>query len=105
MFSCKFCEIFKNIFSYRTPPLAASRFDWFYQSSFWRLCVPRMYTNLNMNDNNRKIGLGKKEMLEVKEWFIWKIPSLKEFRIKFSRRLKNYVPKICQVFQKVEVAT
>ena len=58
-----------------------------------------------MNDNNRKIGLGKKEMLEVKKWFICKNPSLKEFWIKFSRRLKNYVPKICQGFQKVEAAT
>ena len=58
-----------------------------------------------MNNNNRKIGLGKKEMLEVKKCFICKTPSLKEFWIKFSRRLKNYVPKICQIFQKVEVAT
>ena len=57
------------------------------------------------NNNNRKIGLGKKEMLEVKKCFICKTPSLKEFWIKFSRRLKNYVPKICRVFQKVEVAT
>ena len=24
VFSCKFCEIFKNIFFYRTPPVAAS---------------------------------------------------------------------------------
>ena len=24
-FSCEFCEIFRNIFSYRTPPVAASR--------------------------------------------------------------------------------
>ena len=24
VFSCKFCEIFKNTFFYRTPPLAAS---------------------------------------------------------------------------------
>ena len=63
-----------------------------------------MYTNLNMNDNNRKIGLGKKEMLEVKKCFICKTLSLKEFWIKFSRRLKNYVSIICQVFQKVEVA-
>ena len=39
-----------------------------------------------MNDNNRKIGLGKKEMLEVKKCFICKTPSLKEFWIKFSRR-------------------
>ena len=44
-----------------------------------------MYTNLNMNDNNRKKGLGKKEMLEVKKCFICKTTSLKEFWIKFSR--------------------
>ena len=63
-----------------------------------------MFTTLNMNDKNRKIGLGKKEMFEVKKCFIWKTPSLKKFRIKFSRRLKNYMPKICQNLQKVEVA-
>ena len=56
-----------------------------------------------MNDNNRKIGLGKKEMLEVKKCFICKTPSLNEFWIKFSRRLKNYVPKICQIFQKLQL--
>ena len=59
-----------------------------------------------MNDNNRKIGLGKKEKVEVRKCFICKTPFLKDFWIKFSRRLKNYVPKICQsVFQKVVVAT
>ena len=105
MFSCEFFKIFKNIFSYRVPPVASPKCDWFYRSSFWRLCVPKMYTNLNMNDNNRKIELRKEEMLEVKKWFIWKTPSLKEFWIKFPRRLKNYVPKICQVLKKVEVAT
>ena len=84
MFSCEFCEIFKNIISYRTFPVTASDCDWLYQSSFWRLCVPRMYTNPNMNDNNRKIGLCKKEMIEVKKSFICKNPSLKEFWIKFS---------------------
>ena len=78
--------------------------DWFYQSSFWRLSVPRMFTNLNMNDNNRKIGLGKKQMLEVKKCFVCKTPFLKKFWIKFSRKLKNYMSKICQNFQKVEVA-
>ena len=36
-----------------------------------------------MNDNNRKIGLGKKEMLEVKKCF--KTPSLNKFWIKFFR--------------------
>ena len=69
MFSCEFWEIFKNIFSYRPPLVAASKCDLFYQSSFWSLCVPGMYTNLDMNDNNRKIGLGKKEMLYVKKYF------------------------------------
>ena len=73
-------------------------------TSFWKLCVPRMFAKLNMNDHKRKIGLGKKEMFEVKKCFICKTPSLKEFWIKFSRRLKNYVPKICQNFRKVEVA-
>ena len=58
-----------------------------------------------MNDNNRKIVLGKKEMLEMKKCFISKTLSLKEFWIKFSRRLKNYMPKIYQNFQKVEAAT
>ena len=38
-----------------------------------------------MNDNNRKIGLGKKEILEVKKWFC-KTSSLKEFWINFFRR-------------------
>ena len=27
--------------------------------------------NLNMNDNNRKIGLGKEEMLKVKKYFFF----------------------------------
>ena len=27
MFSCEFCNIFKNTFSYRTPPVAASEHD------------------------------------------------------------------------------
>ena len=55
--------------------------------------------------NNRKIGLGKKEMLEEKKCFICKTLSLKEFWIKISRRPKNYMPKICQNFQKVKAAT
>ena len=79
MFSCEFCKIFKNIFSYRTLPVAVSEHDWFYKSSFWSLCLPRMFINLNMNDNKRKIGLGKKEMVEVKECFICKTLSIKWF--------------------------
>ena len=74
IFSCEFCEILKNIFSYRTPPVTASERDWFYQSSFWRLHIPRMFTKLNMNDNKRKIRLGKKKMLKC---FICKAPSVK----------------------------
>ena len=26
VFSCKFCEVFKNTFFYRTPPVAASEY-------------------------------------------------------------------------------
>ena len=63
MFSSAFWEIFKNTFYYKTPPMAAPESDWFYQSSFCRLYVPTMFANLNMNDNNRKIGLDKKEMV------------------------------------------
>ena len=74
MCSCEFCEFFKNIFSYRKPPVAASKCDWFYQSS---VCTKNVYKPEYMNDNNRKIGLGKKEMLEVKKCFICKNPSLK----------------------------
>ena len=28
----------------------------------WMLCVQRMFAKLNMNDNNRKIGLGKRRL-------------------------------------------
>ena len=104
MFSCEFCGIFKNIFSYRTPPVAASERDWLYKSSFRKLCVWRMLTNLNMNNNKRKIGLGKKEMLEGKEMFYLQ-NSFQKRNFKFSRGVKNYIPIICQIFQKVEVAT
>ena len=84
MFSSEFCESFKNIFSYRTSPVAASKCDWFYQSSFWSLRVPRMYINLNMNDNNRKLGLGKKEMLEVKKNF-------KNFELNFPAEILDQI--------------
>ena len=43
------------------------------------MCVPIMFTNLNMNDNKRKIGFGKKGMLEGKKCFIGKTPSINEF--------------------------
>ena len=80
MFSFEFCEIFKNIFSYRTHPAAVSERDWFYQSSFWRLCVP----NLNMDDK-RNIGFGKKEMLFIKEFLNfhagWRIICLKPVKL------------------------
>ena len=36
MFSCEFCEIFKNTFFHRTPPLAAS---------FLHLCVRALDTS------------------------------------------------------------
>ena len=53
-----------------------------------------------MYDNNRNLGLGNKEMFEVKKCFICKTPSLNEFWITFSHRLKNYMPKICQNFRR-----
>ena len=62
-----------------------------------------MYTNLNMNDNNRKLGLGKKEMFKIKKCFKnFELNFPQEFWIKFSLSLKTYVPNICQVFRKVE---
>ena len=63
-----------------------------------------MFANLNMNDNKRKIGLGKKEMLEGKKTFYLQNSFHKRI-FKFSRRLKNDMPKICQIFQKVESAS
>ena len=50
-----------------------------------------------MNDNKRKIGLGKKEILKGK--------SFHKRTFRFFHKMKNYRPKICQIFQKVEVAT
>ena len=67
-------------------------------SSFWNLCVPRMFTKLKMIDHSKQIGLNKKETCVRKH-------SLKETWIHFSCRIKNYMPNICQNFQKVEVAT
>lgn len=60
-----------------------------------------------MNDNNRKIVLGKKEPFEGQKDtnFACKTPSIKEFWIQFSCKLKNDMPKICQHFQEVKVAT
>ena len=66
-----------------------------------------MFTKLNMNDNNRKTVLGKKEPFKVEKdtHFISKTPSLQEWWIHFSQKLKNDIPKICKTFQKVKVAT
>ena len=35
VFSCEFCEIFKNAFLYRTPPMAASQIH----NCFWQVFV------------------------------------------------------------------
>ena len=38
VFSCEFCQISKNTFSYRTPPVAASvLWRWSFLFSMWRL--------------------------------------------------------------------
>ena len=57
-----------------------------------------------MGDNNRKIKLAMKKMFKLQKntHFICKIPFLKKFWIQLSRRLKNYMPEICQNIQKVD---
>ena len=106
MFCCEFCEILKNIFSYRTPPVAASERDWLHQSSFRRLCVARMLTNLNINDNdNNNKKRVRQERDAWREEMFYSQNSFHKRTLKFSRKLKNYMPKICQFFPKVEVAT
>ena len=63
-----------------------------------------MLTKLNKNDNHGKIELDKKETFKVQKntHFIYKIYFWKEYQIQFSRMLENYLPKICQNFQKVD---
>ena len=55
-------------------------------------------------ERQRKIGLGKWRLNCRKTHFICKTPFLKEFWIQFSRRLKNFIPEICQIwsFQKAD---
>ena len=46
MFSCEFCEISKNTFFQRTPPVAAS--EWSLSQVFWtNLCKPNIETLQN----------------------------------------------------------
>ena len=63
-----------------------------------------MFTKLNINDINGKIGLDKKETFKVLKDtnFISKIPFLKKFWIEFSRRLKNYMPENYENFENVD---
>ena len=65
-------------------------------ASFSRLCVPRMITNLNINDNKRKRGFGKKEIFEGNKCFICKTLSIKEF-LNFLAG-QRIMPKISQFF-------
>ena len=63
MFSCEFCEISKNIFSYRTPPVAAfvyRKFELCYAYSPYAL--EKIYFSQDMVDSviirdNRQISL------------------------------------------------
>ena len=59
---------------------------------------------LNRNDNNGNIRLIIKIWFKLQKdaCFICKIPSLKMFGIQLSDRLKNYMPEICQIVQKVD---
>ena len=56
-----------------------------------------------MKDNNGKVRMVMKMTFKLKKdtHFICKISFLKKFRIELSRRLKNYMPEICQNVQKV----
>ena len=56
-----------------------------------------------MNDNDGKIRLVMKiTFILYKDYFICKISFLKKNGIQFYRRLKNYMPEICQNIQKVD---
>ena len=56
-----------------------------------------------MNDNDEKIRLVMKiTFILYKDYFICKISFLKKNWIQFYRRLKNYMPEICQNIQKVD---
>ena len=58
-------ELLENIWVGLGLKLAKCLLDWCYQYSFLRLFVPRMFTNLNMNDNNGKIRLAKKKAFKL----------------------------------------
>ena len=46
MFSCEFCEITKNTFSYRAPPAAASVSSWgsLFNKGLWQLDVLLLFS-------------------------------------------------------------
>ena len=47
VFSCEFCEISKNIFSYRTPPVAASKsFSFCFHCVSFSTLIPRCISKL-----------------------------------------------------------
>ena len=57
-----------------------------------------------MNDNNGKIRLVMKMTFKLQKdtHYICKILFLKQFGIQLSRRMKNYMPEICQNVEKVD---
>ena len=52
MFPCEFCEIFKNIFFYRTPPVAAS---WPAAVNRNSLDTQKLFSQRYKNEKERKI--------------------------------------------------
>ena len=50
-----------------------------------------------------KYGLARKRCLKGRNFYLQN--SLHKRTFKFSRKMKNYRPEICQIFHKVEVAT
>ena len=69
VFSCQFCEISKNTFSYRTPPVAASVYGWAFV-----LLQQENSPNLHFEQNNRSI---QSSFLSVCKYFSFPLKQRK----------------------------
>ena len=104
VFSCEFCEISKNTFFYRTPPVAAPiqsavSISVFFESEptmndspYWRFTC----SNLDKADSRASffnaIALGLEWLVES----CWKVKILKRY-------FKNYESGHCKVLLKIDV--
>ena len=85
-------EVPQNIWVSLALELVTYLLDWFYQPSFLRLfLVPRMFTKLNMNDNNRKIRLVMKKTSKLysKKFSDSIFSQREELCLKFVKLLKK----------------